>query len=117
MVLRALALLAVLIAGTAHAVEPPTITVYAASDLTFALKDVAAQFEKATGAKVVLVFGSTGNLAKQIEHGAPADVFFAANETFLDSLVTRGAIIRESRAMYAQGRIVLGVLKASGRVR
>ena len=38
--------------------------------------------------QVALVLGSTGNLAKQIEHGAPADVFFAANETFTDSGVT-----------------------------
>jgi molybdate transport system substrate-binding protein len=97
--------------AVARAAEAPVITVYAASDLAFALKDVAGLFEKATGAKVVLVFGSTGNLAKQIEHGAPADVFFAANETFVDTLVARGAVIRETRAMYAQGRIVLAVPK------
>ena len=86
---------------------PPTLTVYAAADLAFALKEIAALFEKAEAARVTLVFGSTGNLAKQIEHGAPADVFFSANEAFVDGLVARGAVIRETRAMYAQGRIVL----------
>jgi len=102
------------VAAIAHAVEPPTLTVYAASDLAFALKEIAAHFEKATGARVVLVLGSTGNLAKQIEHGAPADVFFAANERFVEALVARGAVIRETRAMYAQGRIVLAVPRGSG---
>src|SRR5438876_11248694 len=117
MLCRALAAVALLVTATlASAVEPPTITVYAASDLAFALKDIATHFEKATGTKVALVLGSTGNLAKQIEHGAPADVFFAANETFVDSLVTRGAVIAETRAMYAQGRIVLAVAKGRGGV-
>jgi molybdate transport system substrate-binding protein len=116
MIMPALAFLLLLLAGAVHAVEAPNITVYAASDLAFALKEVAAQFEKAKGARVTLVFGSTGNLAKQIEHGAPADVFFAANESFVDSLVARGAVIRETRAMYAQGRIVLAVPRGRGAV-
>ena len=102
------------VTAVAHAVDAPSLTVYAASDLAFALKEIAAQFEKATGARVVLVLGSTGNLAKQIEHGAPADVFFAANERFIETLVARGAVIRETRAMYAQGRIVLAVPKGTG---
>jgi molybdate transport system substrate-binding protein len=101
-------------APAVRAVEPPALTVYAASDLAFALKDIAALFEKAAGAKVVLVFGSTGNLAKQIEHGAPADVFFAANETFVEELAARAAVTRETRTMYAQGRIVLAVPKSRG---
>lgn len=101
------------VTAVAQAVDLPTLTVYAASDLAFALKEVAALFEKAAGAKVALVFGSTGNLAKQIEHGAPADVFFSANESFVDRLVARGTVIRETRAMYAQGRIVLAVPKGS----
>lgn len=114
---RTLAVVALLVmAALAHAVEPPALTVFAAADLAFALKEIAARFEKATGTKVVLVLGSTGNLAKQIEHGAPADLFFAANESFVDSLVTRGAVIRETRAMYAQGRIVLAVPKGGGAV-
>jgi molybdate transport system substrate-binding protein len=57
--------------------------------------------------------GSTGNLARQIGHGAPADVFFAANESFVDDLRAAGAVIPQTRALYAQGRIVLAVLKKS----
>jgi molybdate transport system substrate-binding protein len=108
------AILLLAVATVAQAIDPPTLTIYAASDLTFALKEIGTLFEKVAGAKVVLVFGSTGNLAKQIEHGAPADVFFAADERFIDGLATRGAVIRETRAMYAQGRLVLAVPKGSG---
>jgi molybdate transport system substrate-binding protein len=72
-----------------------------------AFREIKPLFEKATGARVTLVMGSTGNLAKQIEHGAPADVFFAANESFVDDLQTAGAVIPQTRALYAQGRIVL----------
>ena len=96
------------------AAEPPTLTVFAAADLAFALRDLVPRFEKAAGVKVALVLGSTGNLARQIEHGAPADVFFSANETFVDELVAKGAVIPQTRALYAQGRIVLATPKAFG---
>jgi molybdate transport system substrate-binding protein len=87
----------------------PVLTVYGAADLSFAFREIAPLFEKATGTKVVLVLGSTGTLAKQIEHGAPADVFFAANASFVDDLQSKGAVIPETRMLYAQGRIVLAV--------
>jgi molybdate transport system substrate-binding protein len=109
--------LAALVLGTSTrvvAAEPPTLTVFAAADLAFALRDLVPRFEKAVGVKVALVLGSTGNLARQIEHGAPADVFFAANETFVDELVAKGAVIPQTRALYAQGRIVLATPKAFG---
>jgi molybdate transport system substrate-binding protein len=100
--------------GFAVAVEPPSITVFGAADLTVAFKDIVPRFEKALGVRVTLVLGSTGNLAKQIEHGAPADVFFAANQTFVDGLVAEGVLIKETRALYAQGRLVLATSKVSG---
>jgi molybdate transport system substrate-binding protein len=93
--------------------KQPMLTVYGAADLTFAFREIAALFEKGTGTKVVLVLGSTGNLAKQIEHGAPADVFFAANASFVDDLQSKGAVIPETRQLYAQGRIVLAVPRDS----
>ncbi len=104
-----LALVLVLAAGPAALAQPasPTITVYAAADLDMAFREIKPLFEKAAGARVTLVMGSTGNLAKQIEHGAPADVFFAANESFVDDLQAAGAVIPQTRALYAQGRIVL----------
>ena len=113
-VVLALAVLATASSGHGAAQEPPTLTVFAASDLTFALKEIALAFEQAMKVKVTLVFGSTGNLAKQIEHGAPADVFFSANQSFLDNLAAKNAIIPQTRGLYAQGRIVLITAKASG---
>ncbi|MBI1726852.1 MAG: molybdate ABC transporter substrate-binding protein [Candidatus Rokubacteria bacterium] len=89
----------------------PTLVVYAASDVDLAFREIKPLFENATGARVTLVLGSTGNLAKQIGHGAPADVFFAANESFVDDLRAAGAVIPQTRTLYAQGRIVLAVPK------
>lgn len=94
-------------AGPAPGAAPPALTVFAASDLVLALREIAPRFERALGVKVTLVFGSTGNLASQIEHGAPADVFFAADRSFVDRLSATGAVIAETRAPYAQGRLVL----------
>ena len=99
---------------TSRAADPPALTILAAADLTFALKEIAPRFEKSTGAKVTLVFGSTGTFAKQVESGVPADLFFAANQNFVDDLVDKGYAIRETRALYAQGRIVLATAKAFG---
>jgi len=104
--------------GAAGAQTPPpgvTLTVFAASDLAFAFYEIVPRFEKALGVKVSLVLGSSGNFARQIEHGAPADVFFSADEQFVDRLVERGFAIRESRALYAQGRIVLATPRVAGR--
>ncbi len=93
---------------------PPALTVFAASDLAFAFGELVPRFEKATGARVTLVLGSTGNLARQIEHGAPADVFFAANAAFVDDLAARRAVVPETRTLYARGRIALVAARAAG---
>src|SRR5437867_930533 len=57
--------------GPAVAAEPPALTVFAAADLTFAFRELAPRFEKATGVRVTLGFGSTGNFAHQIREGGP----------------------------------------------
>jgi molybdate transport system substrate-binding protein len=94
--------------------RPAALTVFAAADLAFALKDLATRFERAHDTTVTLVLGSTGHLSQQIAHGAPADVLFAANERFVDDLVRRGAIIPTTRVLYAQGRIVLATRRDRG---
>jgi molybdate transport system substrate-binding protein len=53
------------------------------------------------------MFGSTGNLARQIENGAPVDLFAAANVGFIDDLGRKGAILPETKALYARGRITI----------
>jgi molybdate transport system substrate-binding protein len=94
----------------------PEITVFAASDLGPAFKQIVPQFEAQTKAKVTLVLGSTGMLTQQIRNGAPADVFFAANETFIDSLAKESLTRKESNTVYATGRIALVKLKANALV-
>lgn len=85
------------------------ITVSGASDLTPAFEEIGKQFTAETGIGVDFNFGSTGQLAQQIEAGAPVDVFAAANVSFVDRLDEQGLIISDTKALYARGRIVLWV--------
>ncbi len=94
------------------ATEP--LTVAAAASLRFAFTDIGQAFEEETGQPVVFSFSSTGNLAHQIENGAPVDVFAAANVAYVDDLRAEGLIIADSQQLYAQGRVVLAVNRASG---
>src|SRR3990167_5612174 len=91
-----------------------SLTVAAASDLSFALKEIAGKFEKDTGIKVILSFGSTGILSHQIENGAPFDIFFAANLKYIDAMKQKGLIVPDTSRVYAQGRIVLAMNKKFG---
>src|SRR3989442_6576407 len=100
--------------GPVVAVEPPSLTVFAAADLTFAFRELAPRFEKATGVRVTLVFGSTGNFAHQIREGGPADVFFAADQSFVDALAAERVLLAETRTLFAQGRIVLATPRVFG---
>ena len=83
------------------------LTVAAASDLTPAFEEIGRAFESAHKRKVVFVFGSTGMLTRQIENGAPMDLFAAANVSYIDELEKEGLIIPGTRAVYARGRIAL----------
>ncbi|MBI5885154.1 MAG: molybdate ABC transporter substrate-binding protein [Deltaproteobacteria bacterium] len=84
-----------------------SLTVAAAADMTFALKEIAAGFEHETGVKVVVSYGSTGLLAGQIRNGAPFDVFLAADASVVRALASDGFIIPGSVMPYATGVIVL----------
>lgn len=90
------------------------IIVAAAADLTPAFEELGRQFEQETGIKVTFSFGSTGTLAKQIENGAPVDLFAAANAEFVDQLEREGLILPETKALYARGRITIWTRADSG---
>ncbi|HEY2744622.1 MAG TPA: molybdate ABC transporter substrate-binding protein [Polyangia bacterium] len=94
-------------AGADSSQPPSSLKVAAAADLAVAFKDVGAAFHKRSGEEVVFSFGSTGLLEKQIVQGAPFDVFAAANVSFADEAVGKGACLGDSRALYARGRIVV----------
>jgi molybdate transport system substrate-binding protein len=90
------------------------LTVGAASDLTNAFDEIGREFQKTTGTKVVFNFGSSGMLAKQIEQGAPIDLFAAANIDFVNQLEQKGLIFPDTKKAYARGRIVLWTAQNSG---
>jgi molybdate transport system substrate-binding protein len=87
--------------------QPQTLTVSAAADLTPAFQEMGRLFEQQEGTKVIFNFGSTGQLAQQIEQGAPVDLFAAANVSFIEGLEQKGLIIHDTKAFYAQGRLTL----------
>jgi molybdate transport system substrate-binding protein len=91
-------------AGKALAQRPSTVA--AASDLSFALAEMAGQFARETGQTVDVVFGSSGTLTRQIRDGAPFEMFLSADESFVDELVSAG-LSRDRGTLYAVGRIVL----------
>src|SRR5678816_1103643 len=62
------------------------LTVAAASDLTPAFEEIGRAFESTYKTKVVFVFGSTGMLTRQIENGAPVDLFAAASVSYINEL-------------------------------
>lgn len=86
---------------------PAELTVAAASDLTPAFEEIGRAFESTNKTKVVFVFGSTGMLTRQLENGAPMDVFAAASMSYINELDQKGLIIPDSKAVYAIGRITL----------
>jgi molybdate transport system substrate-binding protein len=89
------------------------ITVAAAADLQSAMQDVAARFERETGKKVKVIFGSSGNFLQQIQNGAPFDMFFSANLDYPKKLEAAGLTEAGSYYQYAKGKIVVWVPKDS----
>ena len=90
------------------------LTIAGASDLSLAFREIAREFEKETGYKVVLSLGSTGMLARQIEQGAPFDAFFAANRKFVEDLEKGGHILPGTIELYAEGALVIAVKSGAG---
>ena len=82
--------------------------VAAASDLQFAVEEIAAAFKAETGMAVRLSVGSTGNFARQIRQGAPFQIFMAADEQFITDHHAEG-LTRDAGDLYALGRIVVMV--------
>lgn len=80
----------------------------AASDLSFAVEEIAARFMLETGMEVRLSLGSTGNFARQIREGAPFQMFMAADEQFILDL-HRDGFTQGTGALYGIGRIVVMV--------
>jgi molybdate transport system substrate-binding protein len=93
--------------------EAQTLTVFAAASTTNAVTDIAKRFEESHDVKVRLSFASSSTLAKQIENGAPADIFLSANPKWMDYVSDKGAVVSSSRRDLLGNRIVLIAPEAS----
>jgi len=107
----------VLASGSARA---ETLRVFAATSLSDALREVAKRFEASEAAweskervQVVLAFAASSDLARQIHAGAPADVFFSADEAKMDVLQKGGQVKAEDRVALLGNQLVVVVPKSS----
>src|SRR6059036_3851033 len=91
-----------------------SINVFAAASLTDSLKEIAVAYEKQTRDKVRFNFGASSFLARQIEEGAPADIFFSADEAKMDGLEKKGLVMKETRKSRLSNSIVIVVAVERG---
>lgn len=99
------ALLAMVLALAARADEDVP-AVAAAADLQFALTNVAELFAQQTGRRVKLSFGSSGSFARQLQQGAPFQLFLSADERYVELLRSSGVAL-DAGTLYAVGRVVV----------
>ena len=99
-----------LLGQAARASDVPVIAV--ASDLSFAITEVAQAFTAETGQDVRITLGATGNFARQIRAGAPFQMFMAADESFVQGLAAE-ALTRDTGVLYAEGRVSIIVPEGS----
>jgi molybdate transport system substrate-binding protein len=94
-------------------VRAEEILVFAASSLTNALQETAADWEKASDDEIVFNLGASNDLARQIKAGAPADVFFSADKAQMDGLEKEGLVRAADRVDLLSNTLVVVVPTAS----
>jgi len=92
-------------AGVARA-DPP-VTVFAAASLKEALDEVGAQFTQISGTVINVSYGGSSALARQIQYGAPAQIFLSANAAWMDVLQRDGLLVPDSRRDLLANQLVL----------
>ena len=107
MAFRNAVLISVLMLASSLAAEE--LSVAAAADLNFALRDIAAAYQQKTGNTIKVSYGSSGNFFTQIKNGAPFDIFFSADIDFPHQLVAAALVEPGTLYRYATGNIVLWV--------
>jgi molybdate transport system substrate-binding protein len=83
------------------------ILVFGAASLKNALDDVNARYQRKTGGKIVVSYGASSTLAKQLESGAPADIFISADLDWMDYVAQRKLIKPETRSNFLGNKLVL----------
>ncbi|HEY8065543.1 MAG TPA: molybdate ABC transporter substrate-binding protein [Methylosinus sp.] len=101
-------------AGADKAAGAKTVTVFAAASLKNALDDAAAAYKKKTGVEISISYAASLPLAKQIESGAPADIFVSADTASADYLSSRGLLKEGTRVDLLGNSLVLVAPKIAG---
>jgi len=99
---------------TLGAADPkPEMLVFGAASLTESLQDLGKAYEAESGTRVVFSFGASSDLARQIQAGAPADVFFSADTAKMDTLEKAGLVKAAGRHEFLSNALVVVVPSAS----
>lgn len=106
-VIRSLAALSAALALTLSAARAEEITLFAAASMTDAMTELSTAYSQAGGEPVKLAFASSSTLAKQIENGAPADLFISADQRWMDYLEERSLLQEGTRRDLAGNALVL----------
>ena len=85
------------------------LLVSAASNLILAFEELGTRYEQEAGTPVIFNFAASGQLAQQIDQGAPVDLFVSANTAYVEDLVAKGRVLPDSVRTYARGRLTLWV--------
>ena len=93
----------------ATGISAADLTVYAAASLTDAMKEIGPAYEKESGDKLQFNFGASNMLARQIEEGAPADLFFSADEAKMDALEKKDLLLPGTRRSLLSNLLVIVV--------
>lgn len=101
-----LALMITVSAQTVRADKGPTV--FAAASLRDVLEDAAAEYQKLSGQNVRLVLAASSVLARQIDAGAPAQIYISADEEWVDWLAVQGAIDKGNHRVVARNALVVG---------
>jgi molybdate transport system substrate-binding protein len=99
-------LFSLLIATSIPAAE---LNVHTAASLTDAMNEIGPVYEKQSGDKLRFNFGASSMLARQIEEGAPADLFFSADEAKMDALEKKDLLLPDTRRSLLSNLLVLVV--------
>ena len=86
---------------------PEPLVVSAASNLILACEELGTRYEQETGQPVTFNFAASGQLAQQIDQGAPVDLFVSANVAYVENLAAKGRVLPDSVQVYARGRLTL----------
>lgn len=97
----------------AQATAAEKITVFAAASLTNALQEIATQYQQGKDVQVVSSFASSSTLARQIEQGAPADLFISADQQWMDYVIDKQQMVKDTRYTLLGNELVLIAAKSA----